>query len=122
MKKLRSAPAGRVLALAALSPLMFAFGACERPGASDGKNGAIHPFALPEVVIALSDGEPTFRPLRQFSLTLTAASTLFIIVFLATPLIAFYLLVIQDLTPAVAAISRQGLLIAWTGTYVRLPR
>ena len=68
-------------------------------------------FALPEVVIALTDGEPTFKPLRRFSLTLTAASTLFMIVFLATPLIGFYLLVIQDLTAPVATMAREGLLI-----------
>ena len=68
-------------------------------------------FALPEVIIARTDGEPTFRPLRRFSLTLTIASTLFMIVFLATPLIGFYLFVIQDLTAPVAAMAREGLLI-----------
>jgi hypothetical protein len=68
-------------------------------------------FALPEVVIALSDGEPTFKPLRQFSLTLTGASTLFMLLFLATPLIGYYLLVIQDLTPAVATLAEDGLLV-----------
>jgi hypothetical protein len=68
-------------------------------------------FALPEVIIARTEGEPTFRPLRRFSLTLTAASTLFMIVFLATPLIGFYLFVVQDLTAPVAALAREGLLI-----------
>jgi hypothetical protein len=68
-------------------------------------------FALPEVVIARTDGEATFRPLRRFSLSLTAASTVFMIVFLATPLIGFYLLVVQDLTAPVAAMAREGLLI-----------
>ena len=42
---------------------------------------------------------------------LTAASTLFMIVFRATPLIGFYLLVVQDLTAPVAAMAREGLLI-----------
>jgi hypothetical protein len=68
-------------------------------------------FALPEVIIARTDGEATFRPLRRFSLTLAAASTLFMIIFLATPLIGFYLFVVQDLTAAVAAMAREGLLI-----------
>lgn len=68
-------------------------------------------FALPEVVIALSDGEATFKPLRRFSLSLTAASTILMALFLATPLIGFYLLVVQDLTAPVAAMAREGLLI-----------
>jgi hypothetical protein len=68
-------------------------------------------FALPEAIIALTGGEQTFKPLRQFSLTLTGASTLFMIAFLATPLLGFYLLEVQDLTPAVATIAEEGLLI-----------
>ncbi len=68
-------------------------------------------FALPEVVIALTEGETTFRPLRKFSLTLTGASTMLMIVFLATPLLNFYLLGVQDVTAPVAAIAKEGLLI-----------
>jgi hypothetical protein len=68
-------------------------------------------FALPEAVIALSNGRPTFKPLRRFSLFLTLASTLFMFAFLLTPLIGFYLLVVQDLTPEVAAIAQEGLLV-----------
>ncbi|UCG24811.1 MAG: hypothetical protein JSW55_02090 [Chloroflexota bacterium] len=68
-------------------------------------------FALPEVIIALTEGEPTFRPLRRFSLTLTAASTLFMVVFIVTPLLGLYLFVVQDLTAPVAAMAREGLVI-----------
>lgn len=71
-------------------------------------------FALPEVIIALSDGEPTFKPLRRFSLTLTGAVSVLMILFLTTPLVSFYLLVVQDLTPAVATISKEGLLVFLT--------
>lgn len=71
-------------------------------------------FALPEAVIALTDGQSTFKPLRRFSLMLTLASTLFMLAFLLTPLIGFYLLVVQDLTPEVATIAREGLLIFLT--------
>jgi hypothetical protein len=73
-------------------------------------------FALPEVVIALTNGQSTFRPLRRFSLTLTLGSIMFMLGFLATPLIGFYLLVVQDVTPEVAVIAREGLLI-----FVSLP-
>lgn len=68
-------------------------------------------FALPEVVIALSAGEPTFRPLRKFSLVLTGASTVLMVAFLATPLVNYYLLGVQDVTAPVAAIAKEGLLI-----------
>ena len=68
-------------------------------------------FALPEVIIALSDGVNTFRPLRRFTLTLVLASTLFIVIFTLTPLVGFYLFTIQDLTGAVASIARAGLII-----------
>jgi len=68
-------------------------------------------FALPEAVIALTNGRQTFKPLRRFSLSLTLASSLFMLAFLLTPLIGFYLLVVQDLTPAVATIASDGLLI-----------
>lgn len=52
MKNLRSIPVGRVLALSALTPLVFAFGACEKPDGSGGKDGVITPFALPEVDVS----------------------------------------------------------------------
>jgi len=68
-------------------------------------------FALPEVVIALTKGESTFRPLRQFSLTLTGISTLLMVVFLVTPLATYYLFVVQDLTAPVAEMAKEGLLI-----------
>jgi hypothetical protein len=68
-------------------------------------------FALPEVVIALSDGEPTFRPLRRFSLSITGTISVIMILFLATPLVGFYLLVVQDLRPEVSEIAHQGLLV-----------
>jgi hypothetical protein len=68
-------------------------------------------FALPEVVIALTNGQPTFKPLRRFSLTLTLGSTAFMVALLATPLAGFYLLVVQDLKPEVATIVSAGLLV-----------
>jgi len=68
-------------------------------------------FALPEVIIALFDGENTFRPLRRFTNTLVLASTVFIVIFIATPLLGFYLFVVQDLTPPVASMARMGLIL-----------
>jgi progressive ankylosis protein len=66
-------------------------------------------MALPEVIIALSEGEATFRPLRHFTRNLVIANTLLILLFVFTPLVNFYLLTVQDTTPPVAELARRGL-------------
>ncbi|MEW5987759.1 MAG: hypothetical protein AB1791_14085 [Chloroflexota bacterium] len=68
-------------------------------------------FALPEVVIAQSNGEATWRPIRRFSLSLTAASTLLMALLVFTPLLNLYLYGVQDVTPEVGALARSGLLL-----------
>ncbi len=68
-------------------------------------------FALPEAVIALFEGEDTFRPLRRFSITLVLVSTLFMLAIVLTPLLGFYLFNIQDLTLPVAELARAGLVL-----------
>jgi progressive ankylosis protein len=66
-------------------------------------------LALPEVVIALTSGEGTFRPLRRFSYTLFLGNTAAMLLFTFTPLATVYLLQIQDLTPGVAQLASAGL-------------
>lgn len=66
-------------------------------------------MALPEVVIALSEGESTFRPLRRFTRNLVIFNTVAILLFVFTPLVNFYLLTIQDTILPVAEMARQGL-------------
>ena len=66
-------------------------------------------FALPEVVIAMSAGEPTFAPLRRFAFTLSAALSLFMLAFIATPLMNFYLGTVQNAPEIVIGIARGGL-------------
>ena len=68
-------------------------------------------FALPEVVIALSDGQQTFKPLRKFTYTLVVVNTIAMAVFLLTPVSTFYLERIQDATAEVAALAADGLLL-----------
>jgi hypothetical protein len=66
-------------------------------------------FALPEVVIAISEGEQTFRPIRRFTFILTAVITLFMTIFILTPLANVYLFNIQDMTQPVGDLARSGL-------------
>ena len=66
-------------------------------------------FALPEVVIALNKGREWLVPLRRFSLTMTAVTTLAIGIFTLTPAASFYLFVIQDMAPDVGALTLQSL-------------
>lgn len=66
-------------------------------------------LALPEVVIALSNGESTFRPIRRFTFILTAVITILMIIFILTPLADLYLFTIQDVTQAVGELARSGL-------------
>jgi hypothetical protein len=66
-------------------------------------------FALPEVVIAISEGEQTFRPIRRFTFILTAVITLFMAIVILTPLANVYLFNIQDMTQPVGDLARSGL-------------
>lgn len=68
-------------------------------------------FALPEVIIALSDGEGTFRALRRFTYTLSVANTALVLVVVATPLLDGYLSGVQDLTYSVAGLAKSGLIL-----------
>ncbi len=68
-------------------------------------------FAWPEVVIALSDGQKTFFPVRKFTLNLSAILTMFMFIFVFTPLSVFYLFVVQDLTPVIGELVRQSLVL-----------
>ena len=68
-------------------------------------------LALPEVVIALSDGQPTFKPLRKFTYTLVVVNTVAMAVFVLTPVSTFYLERIQDTTAEVAALAADGMLL-----------
>ena len=68
-------------------------------------------FALPEVVIALSNGEETFKPIRRFSLSLVLGNTLFMCLFVLTPLVDIYLFGIQDTTRPVGTIAGNSLLL-----------
>jgi hypothetical protein len=68
-------------------------------------------FALPEVIIALYSGKQSFRALGRFTLTLVVGSTVFMIVVVLTPLINYYLFVVQDLTVIVAEIVQSGMVL-----------
>lgn len=62
-------------------------------------------FALPEAVIALSKGPQTFPPIRAFTGTLALAITLFMALFVLSPLSDFYVFVVQDMTQAVGVLA-----------------
>jgi hypothetical protein len=66
-------------------------------------------FALPEVVIALSDEADNFAPLRRFSMILTSISLVVIVLFAFTPLSGWYLYGVQDATQGVGEIAVSGL-------------
>jgi len=66
-------------------------------------------FALPEVVIALTKGPETLGPIRRFTLSVMVAVTALIALFIYTPLVNAYLLGVQDTTPELAELARQGL-------------
>ncbi len=68
-------------------------------------------FALPEVVIAKYVDQATFQPIRRFTLTLVGANALLMVLFVLTPLIGYYLLVVQDLLLPVANLARIGLVL-----------
>jgi hypothetical protein len=66
-------------------------------------------FALPEVVIALTNGPTEFRAIRRFSVYLAFLNTIAMALFVLTPLAAMYLLQVQNATPPVAELARRGL-------------
>ncbi len=67
-------------------------------------------LALPEVVIALSERQNTFQPLRRFSLNLALVVTGLMALFIFTPLAAFYIYVVQDMTAVVGALTESSLI------------
>jgi hypothetical protein len=68
-------------------------------------------FALPEAVIALSNGEGTFRPIRRFAYLLAVVNSTLILLVVLTPLLDGYLLGVQDLTRPVSELARSGLIL-----------
>lgn len=66
-------------------------------------------LALPEVIIALHRDRGTFGPLRRFSFTLVGAVTAATAVFTLTPLAAFYVFQLQDMTPDVGELALSSL-------------
>ncbi|HSM54681.1 MAG TPA: hypothetical protein VK879_00870, partial [Candidatus Sulfomarinibacteraceae bacterium] len=65
-------------------------------------------MALPEAVIALTEGPDTHAPVRRFSLTLAAVSTVGMVLFVFSPLLPFYLVQIQDTHLDVASLAAYG--------------
>jgi hypothetical protein len=68
-------------------------------------------LSLPEVVIALTDGKRTFAPLRRFTLSLTGVTSIIMVLLALTPLLSFYLFIVQDTTEAVAAMAKLGIIL-----------
>lgn len=67
-------------------------------------------MALPEVIIALHEDQSTFVPLRRFSLTLAIATTLLMMAFVLTPLAAWYLFQVQDMSLVVGQLAQSSLI------------
>ncbi|MFW6042305.1 MAG: hypothetical protein ACOC9C_01340 [Chloroflexota bacterium] len=65
-------------------------------------------MALPEAVIALTEGPETRAPVRRFSLMLAAVSTVVMVLFVFSPLLPFYLVQIQDTELGVASLAAYG--------------
>lgn len=68
-------------------------------------------FALPEVIIALSDRPGAPAALRRFSLTLAGGVLAVMVLFAATPFVRFYLSDIQDAAAGVIELTRWGLIL-----------
>ena len=68
-------------------------------------------FAWPEVVIAMSKGDKTFPPIRRFTFNLAGTLTLVMIIFILTPISAFYIFVVQDMTRLVGELARSSLFL-----------
>jgi hypothetical protein len=66
-------------------------------------------MAWPEVVIALSKDRETFLPIRIFTSKMAVIITALMALFLFTPLSAFYIFVVQDMTLVVGALARSSL-------------
>ena len=67
-------------------------------------------FALPEVIIALTNGVENRRNLQRFAFTIALAVTIIMAVFVLTPLSGLYLTTVQDAAAEVAALAKTGLL------------
>jgi len=80
-------------------PLVFQVSLIARAGAN----------ALPEVVIALTKGPDTLKPLRRFTFISMAVTTGLMALLIYTPLIDLYLFEAQDATTAVGEAARYGL-------------
>lgn len=68
-------------------------------------------FAWPEVVIALSKGPRTFVPIKRFTFSMAALLTILMTLFVITPLSAFYIFVVQDMTELVGELARSSLVL-----------
>ena len=66
-------------------------------------------LALPEAVIALTKGPPTYRPIRRFSFNLAAGLTLLMALFTFSPAADFYLFTVQDMTAMVGTLAESSL-------------
>ena len=62
-------------------------------------------FSLPEIVIALSKKPDMFPLIRQFSFRMAGALLLIMALIVFTPLVGFYIFVVQDMTPAVGDLA-----------------
>lgn len=65
--------------------------------------------ALPEVVIALTKGPESLKPIRRFTLIAAAVTTGLTVLFTCTPLANLYLHNVQDTTAEIGAAARYGL-------------
>ncbi len=65
-------------------------------------------FALPEVVIALTNGVENRRAIQRFTYLLVGLVTVVMAVLVLTPLSNWYLVTVQDAAPDVAALARSG--------------
>lgn len=68
-------------------------------------------FAWPEVVIALSKGPQTFAPIRRFTFSMATVLTILMTLFVITPLSAFYIFIVQDMTELVGQLARSSLIL-----------
>lgn len=68
-------------------------------------------LALPEAVIALSQGPHTFKPIRRFSVMLAVGLTILMTIFVFTPLSDLYVFVVQEMTPLTGDLTLSGLLL-----------
>jgi hypothetical protein len=68
-------------------------------------------MAWPEAVIALSKDRKTFLPIRLFTFKMAVIITVLMALFLFTPLSAFYIFVVQDMTPIVGELVRSSMIL-----------